>query len=123
MNWLLDILGDGVYYERLACLNFDPRIAAVYVACDVILVCSAIAIGGMLILRRDEITYVSPVARVMVALVILCMGLGYATSGLTIFIGVYRLDLAIKSAAAGLAGITAYYVVSALIGGRRSIGG
>lgn len=106
-----NLLGADRYAEHSICLTNDPLIITGYVACDLTIMVSYFAIGFTLIAKRSILGTLSPAGLIMFGLFIFLCGLSHGTEILTMFSGVYRLDLAVSAATAGVSAITAAFVV------------
>ncbi|WP_407523686.1 hypothetical protein [Methylobacterium oryzisoli] len=108
------ILGADRYAAHAICLTNDPIIMTVYIASDGMTALSYFVIGASLAIHRTVIAQFSPTAIGMYAAFIFLCGLSHLTMTLTLFTGVYRLDIAVRAAMAAVSAVTAFYTALAV---------
>lgn len=111
IEWLAEILGADQYDRHSLCLTNDPLLIGVYTVSDLTIWLSYIVIGtGLIICRQRGITP-RPVAFDLFASFILGCGMTHFTKTITLYTGVYRLDIMIVIATAVVSAFTAVYTV------------
>lgn len=108
MEWLAKWLGASSYYEHAMCLTNDPVLIALYVWGDGVTFLSYMVIGSTLLVRRGVIMKFTPQSTALYGSFIFLCGLSHLTKTLTVFIGVYRLDVMVVAAMAAVSAATAF---------------
>jgi hypothetical protein len=127
MQQILIALGSERYSQHSICLTSDPVLMTLYIWGDGITFLSYFSIGIVLLLRAQR-GNLSPVLirpsllPLYGAFIFLC-GLSHLTEILTLFWGIYRLDVFITAAMASVSGVTAYYTVLDFYEEVRTAGG
>ena len=104
---LADALGADRYSQHAICLTNDPVIIFVSVSGDLVTAVSYFVIGlSLLYYRTRGFEFSAPARGLYGAFIFLC-GLSHASEVLTMFTGVYRLDVAITTAMAIVSALTA----------------
>ncbi|RZN13910.1 hypothetical protein [Bradyrhizobium sp. Leo121] len=104
---LADALGADRYSQHAICLTNDPVIVFLSVSADLVTAGSYFAIGLSLLYHRTRTVEFSALARGLYGAFIFLCGLSHASEVLTMFSGVYRLDVAISAAMAIVSALTA----------------
>lgn len=114
-NLFYEASGASHYYEHAICLTNDPFLMALYIGGDLITWMSYMAIGGVLLWRR-ELTVVLQGSAVWLygSFIVLC-GLSHLTKTMTLFVGAYRVDIVVVVAMAAVSGLTAWLTVRGLV--------
>lgn len=120
---LLNALGADVYAQHALCISNDPILMVLYVASDMTTSIAYIAMGVSLIFKRHLIAELNAQAIALYGAFILLCGLSHSTMTMTLFSGVYRLDIAVRAAMASVSAITAVYTILALWGDRDATQG
>lgn len=123
-TWLdiLDALGASRYMAHSLCLTSDPLIMILYVMADFSTFAAYFVIGLTLLYvarsvtrgRVPDFNYRPMTIYLFGAFIFLC-GLSHLTMVLTLFSGVYRLDVFIRAAMAAVSVTTALVVVNDFI--------
>lgn len=106
-NWLVDALGSSRYSAHSICLTNDPVIILLYVVSDLTTAASYFLIGLTLYWSRNATVSFSPVTRALFGVFIFLCGLSHFTETLTLFTGIYRLDVVVTGAMAAVSVATA----------------
>ncbi|GGC71026.1 hypothetical protein [Chelatococcus reniformis] len=118
MTWqdILNALGADRYQQHALCLTGDPVILTLYVASDLTTWLAYFAIGLTLLFRTVNFIDLgsSALIRLFGAFIFLC-GLSHLTMVLTLFWGIYWLDVAVRAAMASVSAVTAVYTFQALL--------
>lgn len=112
MEWVRQIvgfLGGDTYYRHAICLTNDPAIIVLYVLGDLTVWASYMVIGLSLGLTFSGSMRLSRTATVLFGAFIFLCGLTHLTKTLTMFAGVYYLDLATVLVTASVSAVTAGY--------------
>lgn len=117
------ILGADVYAQHAICISSDPLLMTLYVASDMTTSLAYFAIGISLLLKRHLIAELSAQAIALYGSFIVLCALSHLTMTLTLFVGIYRLDIAVRAAMAAVSAVTAVYTVIALWGDRDTTQG
>lgn len=120
MTWqgLADMLGAAQYQQHAICLTNDPILMILYVAADLTTWVAYSVIGLALLVKRAEKITLSPAARGMFGAFIFLCGLSHLTMVLTLFVGVYRLDIMVRVVMAAVSAVTAVFVAFEVYGFR-----
>jgi hypothetical protein len=110
-----EILGDQRYLAHSICLTNDPLIMTVFAASNLATWVAYFTIGITLFVKRAKVFKLRPGSTVLYGLFIFLCGLNHLTETITLFWGVYFLDVGVKMAMAGVSVVTAVYTVSDLI--------
>ena len=108
---LLSALGADRYYPHAICLSYDPLMLSAYSIINLIIWASYMVIGAALLiyrLHRIRITRLS--FNLFAAFIILC-GLTHLTDAVTLYSGLYRLDLLARIATAVVSAATAFHMI------------
>jgi hypothetical protein len=111
LTWLADALGASRYAQHALCLTNDPLLMILYVAGDLTTFLAYFVIGLVLISKKRHILELSPTALAMYGAFIFLCGLSHLTETLTLFTGIYRLDVMVTAAMASVSAVTAAYTV------------
>lgn len=117
LSWLAGFLGSDSYYQHAICLTNDPVMIALYVCGDMSIFLSYFVIGITLGLQRVWKMRPKPPAFMLYAVFIFMCGVSHASKTLTIFSGLYRLDIMIVAITASVSIVAAVYTVLAAIKG------
>lgn len=120
LTWFADVLGADRYYQHALCLTNDGVILILYVAADVTTFLSYFTIGTVLLSQKRHILELSPTALSMYGAFIFLCGLSHLTETLTLFWGIYRLDVLVSFAMAAVSAVTAAFTVWGVVDARRS---
>ena len=110
IQWLrdaTDLLGASVYLPHSICLSNDPLVLALYVWADLAVFLSYMIIGTCLLFRRHVIFSLSTEDFGLFGAFIILCGCSHLTKTLTLYWGVYRLDIFIMALTAGVSSATA----------------
>lgn len=114
MNPFAEIFGGNRYSSTMACLTNDTVIAALFVVSDVILAVALMAVGYRLWINRETGCYLLPYQCRMAVIIAALMSVGYVVDVVTIFDGIYRVEVLLRGTVAGLASVFAFsFYVSA----------
>lgn len=108
---IVDFLGAERYSQHAICLTNDPLMIGFYTAGDVLIWVSYTVISAVLIICRRQGIQPEPVAFDLFAGFILLCGISHLTKTITIYTGVYRLDVMVIVATAVISSFTAGYTV------------
>lgn len=106
----LDFWGAERYSQHAICLTNDPLMIWLYAIADMIIFGSYLAISLVLIRSRRLGILPEPVDFTLFASFILACGLSHLTKTLTLFAGVYRLDILVVVATASVSLFTALFI-------------
>lgn len=112
MGWLRDIaglLGAGTYYQHAICLTNDPAIISLYLLGDLTVWASYMVIGLSLAITYSGVMRLSRTATILFGSFIFMCGLTHLTKALTMFAGVYFLDLSVVLITAAVSATTAVF--------------
>jgi hypothetical protein len=110
MDFFLKIaswLGASRYSEHALCLTNDPVMIFLFVAGDLTTAASYFTIGSSLIYYRTRVVQFSVVARGLYGSFIFLCGASHFTEVITMFTGVYRLDIMVTISMAVVSAFTA----------------
>lgn len=117
---ILDFFGAERYSQHSICLTNDPIMIFLYVFSDLMTFVSYFAIGlSLLFVTRVPPARVRPTMRLLFGAFIFLCGLSHLTSVVTLFSGVYRLDILVRAAMAAVSVVTAISVVRDYFHGRQ----
>lgn len=120
---LLNFFGAERYSQHSICLTNDPVMIFLYVFSDLSTFASYFAIGlSLLFVARVPPARIRPPMRMLFGAFIFLCGLSHLTSVVTLFTGVYRLDILVRAAMAAVSVVTAVAVIQDYVNGRRQIG-
>lgn len=108
---IADFFGAEEYSQHSLCLTNDPIMVWFYVVAGLTIGASYLTISTALIRARQRGVQPRPIAFTLFAAFIMLCGLTHLTAVLTLFFGVYRLDVLIHVATASVSGFTALYTV------------
>jgi len=114
---LADFFGADRYEQHALCLTNDPVMVWPYIVSGLAIGISYMTISTILLLARRRGLQPQPVAFVLFAAFILLCGLTHLTGVLTLFYGVYRLDVLVHVATASVSAFTAYYTLKSALDG------
>ncbi|MGO8241356.1 hypothetical protein ELH77_19490 [Rhizobium ruizarguesonis] len=110
---ILNFFGAERYSQHSICLTNDPVMIFLYVLSDLSTFASYTAIGiSLLFMARVPPVRVRPSMRLLFGSFIFLCGLSHLTSVVTLFTGVYRLDILIRAAMAAVSVMTAVAVIN-----------
>jgi hypothetical protein len=115
LQWIADMLGAERYSQHAICLTNDPLIMTMYVSANMSTGIAYFIMGGTLFARRYRAIVLQPQARGLYGAFIFLCGLYHFSSVLTMFFGVYRLDVLIAAAMAAVSVVTAVVTTKELI--------
>ena len=109
LAWLYEFSGAAVYYGHAICLTNDPVIMTFYVAGDLTIWASYLVIGALLLARPAAVieTIGGSTTWLYGAFIALC-GFSHLSKMLTLFAGIYRLDVVVVLATASVSALTAW---------------
>lgn len=105
---LSEILGSTRYASTMKCLTNDSLIASLYVIADVVILCSLMACGWRLWIKRADGYVFLPFQTKLVSIFIILVALSHLMEIVTLFEATYRLEVMLRAAAAGLSVIVAF---------------
>lgn len=114
LNEIADLFGASRYAAHSLCLSSDPSVISLYVVADLTIMFSYLVIGGILVANRSSVVrflrfiFFDPPSLFFFGAFILLCGLSHGTMVLTLYYGVYYLDLFVRCATAGVSAATAY---------------
>lgn len=111
LEYLLDFWGAQRYSQHAICLTNDPLMISLYTVSDLLIFLSYLTISSVLVMCRAKGITPEPVAFTLFASFILGCGLTHLTKTLTLFTGVYRLDVLVVVATAIISAFTALFVL------------
>ena len=107
LEHLANFLGAERYTQHAICLTNDPLMIALYTISEFITMISYFILGGGLAYSyKRGISFSSQTKFLFGAFIFLC-GLQHGTSLLTLYVGVYRLDIIVKCLTAAVSIATA----------------
>lgn len=114
MSWtgFFDALGADRYVAHAICLSFDPLFMFMYTLADLSTFLAYLAIGLCLLFIDKPPTEIRPPLRLLFGSFIALCGLSHLTMVMTLYIGVYRLDILVRAAMGGVSVTTAFVVVN-----------
>lgn len=113
---LANFLGAERYSQHSICLTSDYLMLILYTASDLVIFASYGVIGFCLLSKRSIIAEMNSAALTLFGAFISLCAANHLTMVLTLFSGVYRLDIAVKAATAAVSAVTAFYTLVALYG-------
>lgn len=119
LSQVADFFGASRYAAHSLCLSSDPTIIDLYVFSDLTIMLSYFTIGGILVANRTNVVrflrfiFFDPSMLVLFGLFIILCGASHGTMTLTLYFGVYYLDLFDRLATAGISAATAYRTIIA----------
>ncbi|RUV98334.1 hypothetical protein EOA88_00405 [Mesorhizobium sp. M5C.F.Ca.IN.020.14.1.1] len=118
---ILNFLGAERYTAHSLCLTNDPLILTLYVMADGVTWLSYFAIGISLMLSRHafDIAKARPTIRLLFGAFIFLCGLSHLTMVMTLFTGIYRLDVMVRVAMGAVSVVTAIVTVNDLVEARK----
>lgn len=118
---LLNALGAERYMAHSLCLTSDPTIMVLYIMSDGATWLAYMVIGIALLIDRNalDVSKHRPSTRVLFGAFIFLCGLSHFTMILTLFSGVYRLDVMVRALMGAVSSVTAFVVAKDLIEARR----
>ena len=110
---LLNFLGAERYSQHALCLTNDPVMIFLYVLSDLTTFSAYFVIGLILLITTGvPVARVRPSMRLLYGAFIFLCGLSHLTMVLTLFSGVYRLDIIVRAAMGAVSAVTAIAVVA-----------
>lgn len=106
-----DFFGAERYSQHAICLTNDGLLIGIYTLADMLIFVSYFTISTTLILCRKWGLRPPPMAFQLFAAFIFCCGLTHLTKTLTLFTGVYRLDVLVVVMTATVSAVAAVYTV------------
>jgi hypothetical protein len=111
LQTILDALGAARYSQHSICLTNDPLMMFLYIAGDLTTWASYFTIGLALLLRREIPVQLPLRLKGLYGAFIFLCGLSHLSSVMTLFWGVYRLDVFITATMASVSAVTAVMTV------------
>lgn len=111
LTTIADFFGADRYSAHSICLTNDPVILTLYVWGDLTTFISYFAIGLALLLGDPVESSRRPVMKALFGSFIVLCGLSHLTKTVTIFTGIYRLDVAVVFAMAAVSAVTATMLI------------
>lgn len=105
---LANILGADRYSQHSICLTNDPLMIFLFTFGDLTIWGSYMVIGIALLSKRVNTMTLSPAALVLYGSFIFLCGLSHFAHVLTLFSGIYRLEVVIIATTAAVSVVTAY---------------
>jgi hypothetical protein len=110
---LQNFLGAERYSQHALCLTNDPVMIFLYVLSDLTTFSAYFVIGLILLITTGvPVARVRPSMRLLYGAFIFLCGLSHLTMVLTLFSGVYRLDIIVRAAMGAVSAVTAIAVVA-----------
>lgn len=120
---LLNFWGAERYSQHTICLTNDSLMIFLYVASDLTIFVSYFVIG-LALLQTGRLPSTSlPHRRTIFGMFIFLCGLTHLTDVLVLFSGVYRLDILVRAATAGVSVTAAFFVAGDVHWGRGPAAG
>ena len=117
LQHLLEVLGAERYAAHAICLTNDPVIIVPYQVGHVVTALSYFLMGGSLLATRHIVIPMTLSIKALYGAFIFLCGLSHAFDILVMYTGIYRVDLLVTMAMAGVSAATAVtttrYVISA----------
>lgn len=104
-NWL----GADRYSQHAICLTNDPVMMFLFIAGDLVTMLSYLIIGIALVVSRMQFVIFSPVTRGLYGAFIILCALSHGAKMLTMFSGMYRLEVVILAMTAVVSAYTAFF--------------
>lgn len=111
----LNALGADVYSAHSLCLTNDPSLIALYVMGHLVTWGSYFVIGLALLAKRRHVFALNSRATLLFGGFILLCGLFHLAHTITLFLGVYRLEVAIMIVVATISAVTAVHTAQGLV--------
>lgn len=111
MQDVLNALGADRYMQHAICLTNDPSMLLLYISGDLVTAWSYFTIGAVLFLSGAPPSNLRPSMKLLFGAFIALCGLSHLTETLTLFWGIYRLDVMVTAAMAGVSATTAIITV------------
>jgi hypothetical protein len=115
---ILNFLGAERYTQHSICLSNDPIALILYTGSDLTTFFSYFVIGGTLLIKQAKGIAFSPAALSLFGAFIFLCGLSHLTMVLTLYEGVYYLDIMVRALMAAVSAVTAVFVVLEVYGFR-----
>jgi hypothetical protein len=109
---ILNFLGAERYSQHAICLTNDSLMIFLYVASDLTIFASYFVIGIALLATGRLPSTSLPYRRAIFGMFIFLCGLTHLTDVMVLFSGVYRLDVLVRAATAGVSAMAAVFVAS-----------
>lgn len=118
---ILNILGAERYMAHSLCLTNDPPIMVLYIMSDGATWLAYMIIGTAWLLDPNalDVAKMRPATRILFGAFIFLCGMSHFTMILTLFSGVYRLDVMVRVLMGAVSTVTAFVVAKDLIEARR----
>lgn len=100
LGWIVEILGGDYYDSHSICLIGDPLMLFLYTVSDFSIFSSYLVISVTLWIGRNLKIQGRPLMAMLFAAFILSCGMTHASDVLTLYVGLYRLDIMIRIATA-----------------------
>lgn len=110
-DWLGRFFGANVYLEHQLCLLGDQVLLWAYTVSDLTIWLSYMTIGVTLVFYRLKPDIHRSLSFSLFAAFIILCGLTHLTETLTLFSGVYRLDVMVRIATAAVSAVTAGFML------------
>jgi hypothetical protein len=104
---VMQILGSDVYVPHSYCLAGDPVLMTLYLSGDFVIFLSYVVIGVSLMFTDPTRINLTPAMRVMYGAFIFFCGLSHFTKTMTLFSGIYRLDVLVVFITAAVSAVCA----------------
>jgi two-component system, LuxR family, sensor kinase FixL len=115
LAWIADVLGAARYEQHAICLTNDPMMIGIYTTSDLTIWISYMLIGAALVVSRRRGIVPRPIAFDLFASFIAACGLTHFTKVITLYTGIYRLDVLVTLATAVISGFTAFYTLVGVV--------
>ena len=120
---ILNFFGAARYSQHAICLTNDSLMIFLYVASDLTVFASYFIIGLALMMSGRLPSTTLPYRRAIFGMFIFLCGLTHLTDVLVLFSGVYRLDVLVRAATAGVSVTAAFFVAGDVHWGRGRAAG
>lgn len=115
---IADFFGAERYSQHSICLTNDPLMIGAYTIGDLVIWLSYTVIAGALVICRRRGITPRPLAFDLFASFIVLCGLSHLVKTVTLYTGVYRLDVLVVIATAGISAVSAWYTLVSMIDAR-----
>jgi hypothetical protein len=113
---LAAFFGADRYAQHSICLTNDPLMLIPYVAGDLTTFVSYFIIGGTLLIKQARSIEFSPTALKLYGAFIFLCGLSHLTEVITLYSGIYRLDVLVTAMMATVSAVTAAFTALEIYG-------
>lgn len=110
----IDLLGGDRYSAHAICLSNDRIVMTLFAAANLLTAVSYFCMGMCLMIYASRIIRISKQAKFLFGAFIVSCSLHHACQVLTLFAGVYRLELIVDMLMAGISAGTAVYTLKEL---------